>query len=131
MSEVKKPAKFGPSIVGDYPAEMRRQLWPLCCGAAILSGFKAVQTLTDAELVEQINHTVDEAVPDMQVFGHESMRPKLTFLTLNSGQMQSPKIMKAIAAAGFVKFGEGSPRGSAQGFFVKDTSGTFKLSKIA
>jgi hypothetical protein len=121
-----KKTQFGPTYKGNYPEEMRRQLWPLCCGASILSGFKNVATLSHDELVKQITETIDEMIPDHQVYLHETMKPKLTFLTLNSGQMNSPKIMKALEATGFVKIGEGQPRGSAQGFFVRDTSGTFK-----
>lgn len=119
------PAKFGPTFTGDYPEEMRRQLWPLCCGASILSGFKNVATLTEDELDAQIKNATDTATPDFQVYHHEQMRPKFTFLTLNSGQMQSPKIMRAIERAGFFKIGEGKPRGSTQGFFLRDTSATW------
>lgn len=110
-----------------YPGEMRRQLWPLCCGASILSGFKDVATLTPQQLVQQINDTIDKHVPDLQVYTGEQMTPKLTFLTLNSGQMGSKKIMDAIKEAGFIKFAEASPRGSPQGFFVRDQSTTFKV----
>jgi hypothetical protein len=105
---------------------MRRQLWPLCCGASIISGFKSVNTLTAEQLVEQINHTIENARPDFQVYGHENMTPKLTFLTLNSDQMASKKIMTAIEKCGFVKIGEAKPRGSAQGFFMRDTSKSWK-----
>jgi hypothetical protein len=124
MAETAK--KFGPTIKGNYPAEMRRQLWPLCCGASILSGFKDVGTIPEDKLVEQIKHTIDGMVPDLQVYGHESMMPKLTFLTLNSTQMGSDKIMSAVTKAGFVKFAEATPRGHAQGFFVRDVSNSFK-----
>lgn len=116
------PDKFGPTFDGDYPPEMRRQLWPLCCGASILSGFKSVATLTNDELIEQINSVINDAVPDFQVYGYETMRPKLTFLTLNSDQMKSKKIMTAIAKVGFFKVGTAKPRGHIQGFFVRDTS---------
>lgn len=108
-----------------FPAEMRRQLWPLCCGASIISGFKNTQTLTDEELVTQIEATCD-TIPDFQVYAGETIKPQFTFLTLNSGQMGSKKIMAAIEKTGFKKIGEGSPRGSAQGFFLRDTSGTWK-----
>jgi len=104
-----------------YPAEMRRQLWPLCCGASIISGFKNVNQLTDEELVADIEASV-KMVPDMQVFGGEQINPRFTFLTLNSGQMGSPKIMKAIEKAGFFLIGTGAPRGSKQGFFLRDDS---------
>ncbi len=113
-----------------YPANMRRQLWPLCCGASILSGFKDVMKLTEDKLVKQIMDTINNEVPDLQVFAGEAMKPKLTFLTLNSGQMASKKIMDAIKAAGFVKIGAGSPRGAQQGFFVQDTSGTFTTEAV-
>lgn len=120
----KVPAKFGPTYKGHYPEEMRTQLWPLCCGARIISGFKAAHTLSVEELVEQIE-AVLQAVPDHQVYQHESMKPALTFLTLNSGQMGSKKIMDAVAKAGFKKFATAQPRGSVQGFFVRDTSNSY------
>lgn len=102
-----------------YPSEMRRQLWALCCGASIISGFKAVNTLTEEELVADINKCVS-MVPDMQVFGGEDLNPPFTFLTLNSGQMGSKKIMDAIDKAGFFLIGTGTPRGGKQGFFLRD-----------
>lgn len=110
-----------------YPEEMRRQLWPLCCGASILSGFKDVQMLSDEELVKQIEATITDYVPDLQVYKGEQMAPRLTFLTLNNGQMTSQKIMNAIKKCGFVKIAEARPRGGVQGFFVRDESETFKL----
>lgn len=125
-SKIKVPAKFGPTFDGDYPEEMRRQLWPLCCGASILSGFKQVNGLTDDELVEQIQGVIESSTPDFQVFKHEGMRPKLTFLTLNQQQMQSKKIMTAIEKVGFFKIGDAKPRGSDQGFFVRDTSNSWR-----
>lgn len=121
----KLPAEFGPTFASDYPEDMRRQLWPLCCGASILSGFKAVNSMTEAELDESIKHACEVARPDFQVFQGEQMKPKFTFLTLNSGQTSSPKIMKAIERAGFFKIGEGKPRGSTQSFFLRDTSNTW------
>lgn len=109
-----------------YPPEMRRQLWALCCGASIISGFKDVNKLTEDELVADINACCAQ-VPDMQVFGGEQLNPKFTFLTLNSGQMGSKKIMDACDKAGFFLIGTGNPRGSAQGFFLRDdTNGTWK-----
>jgi hypothetical protein len=108
-----------------FPAEMRRQLWPLCCGASILSGFKVVNSMTEAELDASIKAACETDRPDFQVFAGESMKPKFTFLTLNSGQTSSPKIMAAIARAGFFKIGEGKPRGSTQSFFLRDTSKTW------
>lgn len=123
----KLPSVFGPTFNGKhYPDEMRRQLWPLCCGASILSGFKAVNNMTDDELDASIKNACETATPDFQVFSYEQMRPKFTFLTLNSGQMASKKIMAAIERAGFFKIGAGSPRGSTQGFFLRDTSKTWK-----
>jgi|SRR6185312_6535289 len=120
------PTKFGPTFgEANYPAEMRRQLWPLCCGASILSGFKDVAKLTEEELVKKIEQTI-AAIPDFQVYPFEHMRPKLTFLTLNKDQMNSPKIMAAIEKAGFKKFAEATPRSYPQGFFVQDTSNTWK-----
>lgn len=112
-----------------YPAEMRRQLWPLCCGASILSGFKDVQKLDHDALVKQIKETIDDYVPDHQVYIGEVICPKLIYLTLNQGQMASDKIMKAIKEVGFVKFAEAKPRGTPQGFFILDLSGTFTLEK--
>lgn len=109
---------------GNYPAEMRRQLWPLCCGASILSGFKQVNVMSDEELVKQIEKLCSPGgpVPDFQVFTGEHMTPKFTFLTLNSGQAQSPKITNAIAKAGFFLVGTGKPRGSLQYFYLRDDS---------
>ena len=128
MSEnVKVPQQFGPTYEGNYPAEMRTQLWPLCCGARILSGFKQAGKLTHEELVDQINGVIDKTIPDHQVFEGEQMMPNLIFLTLNSEQMKSKKIMKAVEATGFKKFAVGRPRGHDQGFFIKDLSNTFQL----
>lgn len=110
-----------------YPAEMRRQLWPLCCGAAIISGFKDVHSLTEDQLVDKINDIIKNQIPDMQVFGGETICPKLTFLTLNQGQTASPKLMAAVKKSGFELFATGQPRGSVQSFFVRDDSKTFKL----
>jgi len=102
-----------------YPSDMRRQLWPLCCGAAIISGFKNVNQLSDDELVADIEACV-KTVPDMQVFGGETINPKFTFLTLNSGQTGSPKIMAALDKADFFLIGTGTPRGGKQSFFLRD-----------
>ncbi len=104
-----------------YPANMRRQLWALCCGASIISGFKSVNQLTEAELIADINACCG-MVPDMQVFGGEQINPKFTFLTLNSGQMGSQKVMDALEATGFFLVGLGKPRGSLQGFYLRDDS---------
>lgn len=122
----KAPKVFGPSYPGSYPSEMRTQLWPLCCGARIISGFKDAANYSHEELVSKINSIIDESVPDHQVFGGEQMMPKLVFLTLNSSQTASKKIMAAVNEAGFVKFGEGKPRGHVQSFFIKDMSNSFK-----
>lgn len=111
----------------NYPENLRRQLWPLCCGASILSGFKDAFNYNDsAEMTAAILDVIENTIPDLQVYAGEEMRPKLTFLTLNESQMKSPMIMKAITDAGFVKFAEASPRGRPQGFFRRDTSETFK-----
>ncbi len=118
--------KFGDNSK-PYPADMRTQNWPLCCGAKIISGFKSVGNLTVPELVKQINEICDTYVPDHQIYQGEQINPKLTFLTLNSGQMGSKAIMDAIAEAGFVKIAEAKPRGSLQGFFARDLSKTLKL----
>lgn len=132
MATTKERIKeFGPTFKGSFPPEMRRQLWPLCCGASIISGFKSVNTLTDAELVEQIEYTCTEPRPDFQVFGGEMMKPAMTFLTLNSGQMGSKKILDAIKKCGFVQIGEAKPRGSTQGFFLRDTSKSWKSAVAA
>ena len=119
---------FEQTFPGHYPSEMRRQLWPLCCGASIISGFKDVGLMTEAQLVDAIEDTLD-AVPDFQVFAGETIVPKLTFLTLNAGQMGSKKIMQAIEKAGFFKIGEASPRHTLQGFFVRDDSKTWKTTE--
>jgi hypothetical protein len=121
----KLPTVFGPTFPGDYPSEMRRQMWPLCCGAAIASGFKHAGGITDDELDAEIKNMLT-ALPDFQIYHGEHMQPHLTFLTLNSSQMASAKIMKAVEKAGFKKIGEGKPRGSPQGFFLRDTSNTWK-----
>lgn len=120
------PKAFGPTFKGNYPEEMRRQLWPLCCGASILSGFKNVATMTDEELDASIKNACEVARPDFQVFEYENMMPKFTFLTLNSAQMSSNRIMSAIKRAGFFEIGRGRPRGSEQGFFLRDTSNSWK-----
>ena len=130
MTAKKKPAKFGPTFAGDYPSEMRTQLWPLCCGARIISGFKHAANLSIEDLVEEIEATL-KAVPDFQVFEHETMQPKLTMLTLNSGQMGSPKIMQAVEKCGFKLVFTAMPRGSKQGFFVRDESKTLQLNPDA
>lgn len=116
--------KFGDNTQ-PYPAEMRTQLWPLCCGAKIISGFKDVHNLTEAQLVSAIKN-VSSYVPDHQVYKNESINPKLTFLTLNYDQMQSAKIMTAIEEAGFKQFATATPRGLPQGFFYHDKSNSFK-----
>lgn len=126
-----RPTQFGQTFPGSYPPEMRRQLWPLCCGAAIISGFKDVATMNDDELVDQIEHTITGAIPDFQVFAGEQMRPKFTFLTLNQGQAASPKITNAIAKAGFFLIGTGAPRGGMQHFYLRDdTAGTWKPTSL-
>lgn len=110
-----------------FPPEMRRQMWPLCCGASILSGLKHAGNLTEEELVAEIDFVINKTTPDFQIFNGEQMKPHLTFLTLNSQQMGSKKIMDCVAKAGFTKFAEGTPRGSPQGFFIRDTSNSFKV----
>lgn len=124
--KITKPGKFGPTFQGDYPTEMRTQLWPLCCGARIISGFKHVATKEIEEIVEEIEATM-KSVPDFQVFQHEQMQPKLTMLTLNAGQMGSKKIMEAVEKAGFKLIFTARPRGGEQGFFARDDSGTLKV----
>lgn len=121
--------KFG-SNEKAYPAEMRTQNWPLCCGAKIISGFKSVGNKTHEELVKDIVDICDNYTPDHQIYAGEQINPKLTFLTLNSGQTGSPSIMKAVAEAGFQLFATASPRGSKQSFFVRDLSKSLKLEAI-
>lgn len=118
--------QFG-SNTTPYPAEMRNQLWPLCCGAQIISGFKSVATETHEELVAKINDICTNYVADHQVYTGETMKPTVCFLTLNGGQMMSAKIISAVEAAGFKLFATGTDRGSDQGFFVRNKSGAFKL----
>lgn len=127
----KLPYKFTSGLEEPFPSEMRRQLWPLCCGASILSGFKNVNSLTPEQLVEQINDVINKVVPDFQVFKGEQMKPNFVFLTLNSGQMNSPKIMNAIKKCGFMELGRGQPRGSPQGFFLLDRFKTWKATQVA
>lgn len=124
MANVRKA--FGPTFKGHYPGEMRTQLWPLCCGARIISGFKSAAYTDPEELKKQIEDAL-EATPDFQVFAGEVMRPALTFLTLNHNQMKSQKIMKIIRELGFVQFAVAQPRGHDQGFFVRDTTESFKF----
>lgn len=121
---------FGPAYPEGYPAEMRRQLWPLCCGASIISGFKSVGNLSNEELVKQIESTINDYIPDLQVFKGEMMQPALTFLTLNQGQWQSKKITDAITKAGFVFIGAANPRGGEQRFYVRDTSKTWRQEAV-
>lgn len=125
-AKINKPAKFGPTFTGDYPTEMRTQLWPLCCGARIISGFKHVASKSVEEIVEEIEATM-KSVPDFQVFSYEQMQPKLTMMTLNAGQMGSKKIMEAVEKAGFKLIFTARPRGGEQGFFARDDSGTLKV----
>lgn len=120
----KAPTQFGDNSES-YPSEMRTQLWPLCCGARIISGFKDAAKYSVDELVERINAIIDNSIPDHQVFSGEQMMPKLIFLTLNSGQLGSPKIMAAIEKCGFKLFATAKPRGGKQGFFVKDLSNSW------
>jgi hypothetical protein len=121
-----RPTTFGPSFTGDFPPEMRRQMWPLCCGMSIISGFKSVAALTEDELVADIEYICTSPRPDFQIFAHEQMRPAMTWLTLNASQMGSQKIMNASKRTGFVLVGTGRPRGAKQGLFLRDTSGTWK-----
>ena len=114
-----------------YPEDMRTQLWPLCCGAKILSGFKQVASLTEKDMVKQIHEICDEYTPDLQVYAGEQMRPSLTYLTLNSSQWGSPKIRNAVQEAGFKLFATASPRGTKQYFLVRDKSSTFKIEQTA
>ena len=130
MTAKQKLAKFGPSFPGDYPTEMRTQLWPLCCGARIISGFKHVASKSVEEIVEEIEATM-KSVPDFQVFQYEQMQPKLTMMTLNAGQMGSKKIMEAVEKAGFKLVFTAKPRGSKQGFFVRDETKTLQLNPDA
>ena len=76
-------------------------------------------------LDQQIKDTLN-AIPDHQIFAGETFKPAFTFLTLNSGQTASPKLMAAVERAGFKLIFTGSPRGSKQSWFLLDTSGTFK-----
>ncbi len=110
-----------------YPAEMRTQLWPLCCGMSIISGFKDAHTKTEEQILKQIKECVDEYTPDHQVYAGEVIKPKLIWLTLNAGQMGSAKIMGTIKKAGFVQLAVAKPRGSDQGIFILDKSNSFKL----
>lgn len=118
-------AQFG-SNKNAYPAEMRTQLWPLCCGISIISGFKSVGNSTPEELVKQIEDTCN-AIPDHQVYAGETITPKLTFLTLNGTQMGSKAIRQAVEKAGFIQFGASTPRNAGQGLFYRDPTKTFKL----
>lgn len=117
--------KFGDNTKS-YPEEMRTQNWPLCCGAKIISGFKGVGTDTHEELVAQINDICDNYVPDHQIYGGEQINPKLCFLTLNQGQMNSAKITDAVKEAGFTLFAKGTGRNKEQGFWFRDATNSFR-----
>lgn len=120
-------SKDNRTSTGTYPSEMRNQLWPLCCGAQIISGLKDVHNLTVKEITAQLTDIADNYIADHQVFAGETMKPVVCFLTLNSGQMESPKIIEAVTAAGFLQFAKGTGRDSNQGFFVRNKGGNFKL----
>lgn len=111
----------------NFPQEMRRQLWPNCCGAGIISGFKDVQLLDDNELLAQLKETL-KSLPDFQVYEGEQLKPSVDFLTLNWNQARSEKIMKAVTAAGFVCIGsvEARGRGWPQHFYIRDKTKTWK-----
>jgi hypothetical protein len=111
---------------GSFPPDMRRQLWPLCCGASIISGFKHAGRVTEDELLKEIENQLKQ-VPDFQVFQGEQLNPRLTFLTLNESQTKDTKLMSAVTKAGFKKFADGRPRGSLQSFFFRDDSNTFTV----
>lgn len=113
-----------------FPEPMRLQLWPLCCGVAILSGFKDIYGLDVPALTTKVEETLN-TLPDFQVYAGEQMMPKLTFLTLNQGQTGSPKIMEAVTKAGFVLIGTARPRGGQQSFFVRDQSKSWKPAAAA
>jgi hypothetical protein len=123
--DTKTMKKFGDNTQA-YPAEMRTQLWPLCCGAKIISGFKSVGNKTSEQLVKEINEVCDEYVADHQVYVGETMIPRLTFLTLNEQQASSKKITDAIQEAGFKLFATARPRGALQHFYYRDLTNTFK-----
>ena len=84
---------------GDFPAEMRRMIWPLCCGFSIISGFKNTLKLSEEALTSKIISIIEGDYPDFQVYEGEEISPSMTFLTLNEEQMNSNKVMRAIAAA--------------------------------
>lgn len=130
-----KTPTWGMTFPGSFPESMRRMVWPLCCGFSILSGFKSANFLSEEELLLDIETCCSingKKSPrlDFQVFGGEMMDPNITFLTLNSSQMASEKIMKAIGKAGFVRIGIGRPRGSDQGLFMLDRNGTFTTDPV-
>ena len=79
------------------------------------------------DLVKQINEYCDQYTPDNQVFIGETINPMLTYLTLNSSQWASKKIVEAVKEAGFVLFATASPRGTKQYFLVRDKSQTFHI----
>ena len=134
-AKVHKTPTWDMTFKGSFPESMRRMVWPLCCGFSILSGFKDAQQKTDAELLLDIETCCSingKKSPrlDFQVYASETMDPNITFLTLNSTQMGSAKIMATIEKAGFVRVGVGKPRGSAQGLFMLDRNGTFTTDVI-
>jgi len=108
-----------------YPEEMRLNLWPLCCGASILSGFKHVPGIDDDELHKQLD-AVLESVPYNQVYKNEQMRPQVQFVVLNATQMGSPRIVKAVTDRGFRAIATFARTGKIT-LFVRDLNNSFKL----
>jgi len=117
--------QFG-SNAKSYPSDMRVQLWPLCCGATILSGFKDTSTLTPEALVQQIKDTM-QAIPDHQVFAGETITPKTIWVVLNGSQCKSPKITGALETVGFREVAECMLNSGIGKFYVYDGTKTFKI----
>jgi hypothetical protein len=110
-----------------YPADMRVQLWPLCCGARILSGFKNVAGKSTDEMVKMIEEQLNDYIPDGQVYIGERINPPLTFLTLNAGQASSKTLMDAVYKAGFKELF--TAKKGYQHFYVKAEPGSITIAE--
>lgn len=119
--------KFNRTPTEAYPEDMRTQLWPLCCGAKTLSGFKQAHKYTDAAAMAKAITEALAVTPDLQVFVGESINPQTCFVTINGQQSASPKITEALKLAGFLQFAKGTTRNHGQTFWVRDTAGAFEL----
>lgn len=113
-----------------FPVETRTQLWPLCCGATILSGLESpdVTLLSPDALTELIRSNLEDYIPDFQVVAHMKQGcSAVVWLTLNKTQMSSAKLVNAVKANGFVPVAWNMSMGGGITYFVRDLGGNFKL----